>query len=413
MTPPEPSRLLSDVLEEACVLIVDDELANVALLERMLRQVGVPKIHGESDPRRAVARCREVEADVVLLDLHMPGHDGFAVMADLAAALPEDAFLPVLVLTADSTTAVRDRALQAGATDFLTKPLDRMEVILRVRNLLQTRALYLDAQKRNTRLRTELDRREAAERRREQQQRERIARIDEVLRRHAFSMVFQPIAALATGEVVGAEALARFTAEPKRPPNEWFDDATAVGRGRDLELGAVQAALAGLDQLPQDVFLALNISPETAISRELADVLRHAPPERIVVELTEHTRVDDYASLLAGLQPLRDGGFRIAVDDAGAGYAGLRHVLQLNPDMLKLDIDLIRDIDVDPVKRALSAALVTFALETGAAIIAEGIETSTELATLSGLGVKWGQGYHLARPAPLPLPDSPLDALST
>ena len=408
----DPTMLLADVLEGACVLIVDDEQTNVALLERMLRQVGVAEIHGTNDPQLAVERCREVGADLVLLDLHMPRHDGFAVMAELADSLPEDAFVPVLVLTADSTTEIRDRALQAGASDFLTKPLDRMEVILRVRNLLQTRALYLDVQQRNARLRAELDRREAEEWRLEQERRDRLARIDEVLRRRGYTMVFQPIAGLASGEIVGAEALARFTDEPYRPPNEWFDEASTVGRSQELEIAAVTAAVASLDELPEGVFLALNLSPETAVRPELAEALREVPPERIVVELTEHTRVDDYAPLLAGLEPLREGGFRIAVDDAGAGYAGLRHVLRLQPDMLKLDIDLIRGIDVDPVKRALSAALVRFAHETGAVIIAEGIETAAELETLRSLGVEWGQGYHLARPASLPLPHSPLRALT-
>lgn len=399
---PTPS-LLGDVLDTACVVIVDDEQANVTLLERMLRSVGVPNIHGVTDPHQAVQRCREVAADLILLDLHMPGRDGFAILADLEATLPPDTFLPVLVLTADSDSAVRDRALHAGATDFLTKPLDRIEVILRVRNLLQTRALYVDVQTRNATLAAELDRRQALERRAEKEHATRQARIDNMLARRDFTMVFQPIADLNTGDIVGAEALARFTAQPHRPPNEWFAEADAVGSSQQLEVAAVAMAVEQLHQMPPQAFLAVNVSPETAISPELTGLLERIPPDRLVLELTEHNRVNDYAGLLDGLAALRSRGFRVAVDDAGAGYAGLHHVLRLNPELLKLDIHLIQAIDQDPAKRALSTALVAFAHETGATIIAEGIESAAELHTLRTLGIRWGQGFHLARPQALPL----------
>jgi EAL domain-containing protein (putative c-di-GMP-specific phosphodiesterase class I) len=123
-----------------------------------------------------------------------------------------------------------------------------------------------------------------------------------------------------------------------------------------------------------------------------------------VVELTEHSRVEDYDALLGALDALREGGVRIAVDDAGAGYAGLQHILRLHPEILKLDTALTPGIDNDPVRRALAASLLTFADEIGAVIVAEGIETPQELDTLRSLGIPWGQGYHLARPGALPLP---------
>jgi EAL domain-containing protein (putative c-di-GMP-specific phosphodiesterase class I)/FixJ family two-component response regulator len=396
--------LLADVLDTARVVIVDDEPANVTLLERMLQSVGVPELHGVTDPRAAVRRCLDVNADLLLLDLHMPGHDGFAVLEELQTALPADSFLPVLVLTADVTTKVRDRALHAGATDFLTKPLDRIEVILRVRNLLQTRALYIDVQTRNATLTAELAHRRAEEHRAEQEHQAKQARIDAMLEHGTYHMVFQPVIDLATGHTVGAEALARFTSQPPRPPNEWFDEAHLVGRNLELEIAAVAAALDQFDQLPPEAFLAVNISPEAATSPQLAAVLQAVPPGRVVLELTEHTRIDDYAGLLSALAPLRAKGVRIAVDDAGAGYAGLHHVLRLEPDLVKLDIALIQDIDRDPAKRALATALVAFASETDATIVAEGIETADELATLQRLGITCGQGYHIARPGPLPLP---------
>jgi EAL domain-containing protein (putative c-di-GMP-specific phosphodiesterase class I) len=123
--------------------------------------------------------------------------------------------------------------------------------------------------------------------------------------------------------------------------------------------------------------------------------------ERLVVEITEHEPVEDYDALARSLQPLRDLGVRIAIDDAGAGYASLRHTLALAPDMVKVDISLTRSIDIDRGRRAIASALISFADEMDMTIIAEGIETEAELATLLDLGVRYGQGYHLAEPAAL------------
>jgi EAL domain-containing protein (putative c-di-GMP-specific phosphodiesterase class I) len=126
------------------------------------------------------------------------------------------------------------------------------------------------------------------------------------------------------------------------------------------------------------------------------------PEGRVVLEITEHAPVDDYDHLTAALERLRRAGVSVAVDDAGAGFASLQHILRLRPDVIKLDITLVRDINRDPVKRALASSLVTFAGDIGSQITAEGIETPEELAALVDLGVPWGQGYYLGRPGPLP-----------
>lgn len=390
-----------DVLRGAVVVVVDDEPSNVVLLERVLRAAGVEHVHGVSDPRQAVQCCLQVDADLLVLDLNMPVMDGFAVMAALHDDLPADAFLPVLVLTADATTDTRDRALEAGAKDFVTKPFDRTEVTLRVRNLLETQRLYTDVRGHNAALQADLDERVAEDRRREELHRERLRRIDGVLRGDALAMVFQPVVELDTMSVRGMEALARFDVEPRRSPDQWFDEAAMVGRGTELELAAVRAALRHLDRLPPDVFLSLNVSPATALEPVLRQLL-HPESGRVVLELTEHDRIDDYDRLIDALAELRRRGLRVAVDDAGAGYAGLRHILRLRPDIIKLDLDLTRNIDTDPARRALSTAMVSFAREVDATIIAEGIESESELQTVHSLGIGLGQGYHLGRPAPLP-----------
>jgi EAL domain-containing protein (putative c-di-GMP-specific phosphodiesterase class I) len=395
-------RVDEDLLQNACVLVVDDAPANVALLSRLLRSVGVQQVHGVTDSREAVERWLQVRPDLVLLDLQMPHLDGFQVMASLRAAAPDGVFVPILVLTADTTSTTRDRALSAGANDFLTKPFDRTEVVLRVRNLLQTRSLYADVQRHNAALTAELERHADQERRLAAEHRALTAALDAVLNDGRLSMVFQPIVDLEGSRLVGLEALARFAGDPPRPPNEWFEDAGRVGRSVDLEIAAIAAALQELDQLPAEVFLSVNASPATAMSPQLERLLDRFSGQRIVLELTEHSPVDDYDALLAALGELRRRGIRIAVDDTGAGYAGLQHLLRVRPEIVKLDVALTRGIDADPARRALATGLVAFARELDAVVVAEGIETAAELETLRALEIGWGQGYHLARPASLP-----------
>ena len=391
-----------DVLADSTVLVVDDDASNVALLELVLRDAGVTAVYGLTDARAVVSRCLELRPDLLLLDLHMPHMDGCAVLAALQAALPVDTFLPVLVLTADSSAAARKDALDAGAKDFLTKPFDHVETVLRVRNLLETGALYRSVQGHSARLQAQLDERNEQEQRLSSERLLRRERIERVLRDGTLSMVFQPILDLRDGRLVGAEALARFDCEPRRPPNEWFAEAADVGLGPELELAAVDAAVRHLDRVPAHAFMSVNVSAAAAMRPELREVLAGVSGSRLVLELTEHTRIEDYEPLLSALYLHRRRGVRIAVDDTGAGYSGLQHILRLRPDMIKLDLDLTRGIHTDPARRALAGSLKTFAEEIGAVVVAEGIEVRAELVTLQALGVPWGQGYHLGRPTALP-----------
>ncbi len=141
--------MFEDEYLDAKVLIVDDEPANVRLLERILQREGFREIESTTDPRQFLARYASRRPDILLLDLHMPGLDGFAVMEQLKGRIPENDFVPILVLTADITPQARQRALAAGAKDFLTKPVDPVEVVLRIKNLLQTRYYYRQLQGQN------------------------------------------------------------------------------------------------------------------------------------------------------------------------------------------------------------------------------------------------------------------------
>jgi EAL domain-containing protein (putative c-di-GMP-specific phosphodiesterase class I) len=392
-----------ELLASARVLVVDDVLGNVVLLERLLRSAGVREIRSLTDPRRVTALCAIWQPDLVLLDLHMPYMDGVAVLKALQETLPAESFVPVLMLTADSTSHAMELALAAGAKDFLAKPINRTEVLLRVENLIETRSRYKRVQHHRAELQATLDRKLADERTVLEQARLRRAEIEWALAGDVVRMVFQPVVDIDHDEVVGVEALARFDTHPVQPPNFWFDQAAQVGLGLQLELLAVERALAHIDLLEPHQFMSVNVSPATAITDELRETLAGAPGRRVVLELTEHVKVTDYEALWPAFDELRAQGVRIAVDDAGAGYSGLQHILRLQPDVVKLDHDLTSNIEADPARRALGSAMARFAQDIGAALVAEGIESSAALDTLRDLGVPWGQGYHLAEPGPLPL----------
>lgn len=210
--------------------------------------------------------------------------------------------------------------------------------------------------------------------------------------------VFQPIVELATGREVGVEGLSRFPGEGGGRPDAVFSDAANVGLCEDLELRCAARVLEVLPRLPEGMYVGVNLSPATLISPRLDALLPPSIARRVVLEITEMSEVDDYDALTARLVMLRARGARLAVDDAGAGFASLRHILRLGPDHIKLDISLTRGIDGSRAHQTLASAMLMFARETSAELIAEGIETEAELATLRALGVHYGQGYLLGRP---------------
>jgi EAL domain-containing protein (putative c-di-GMP-specific phosphodiesterase class I) len=209
--------------------------------------------------------------------------------------------------------------------------------------------------------------------------------------------VFQPVVSLATGQVAGYEALARFPHPPARRPDEWFAVAQLVGFGPDLEARAVRAAIEPPGR-PAGTFLSFNMSASALMSDEALAALPHDLSD-IVIEITENERVGDDERLPERLEPLRRRGARIAVDDAGAGYSGFQQVMRIQPDIIKLDRSLVANVDSDPAKAALIDSFVRFARRTGACVCAEGIETPEELRVLADLDVTYGQGFGLARPA--------------
>ncbi len=543
---------------ESRIYVADDEPANVALLEAILGRAGYTSINAFPDGQALLDAIAEREPDLILLDLRMPVVDGMSVLKRLPATLGSDHYLPVLVLTADATRASRDQALSSGAHDYLTKPFDAAEVLLRVRNLLETRRLHEELRRRNVDLVVQVDTTTQALAHREQEWAQQAAALshlevresaeataqavcdelsgmpgltgvlvvaidaagqavplardesvdirvrvnspipaaltvgwaerigagpwvgpyetgfgsslrrvatspltamaivpmrtstvmlgaivvctevpdgvpflaarlptlesfgavasallapsmvsrqrrgevrgdlEAVLADGAFQPVFQPVIDLASGNIVGHEALTRFHDGTR--PDRRFADADAVGLGLDLEAACLSAAIAASSKLPEGGWLSLNVSPALLLEQDSLRKCLHAHRGPVVLEVTEHVAIENYAAISDAVASI-GADVRLAVDDAGAGFASFRHILELRPDYVKLDIGLVRGIDHDDVRQALVAGIVYFSKKSGCRLIAEGIETPGERDQLRSLGVDLGQGYLLGRPA--------------
>lgn len=225
--------------------------------------------------------------------------------------------------------------------------------------------------------------------------------IDEILTGRGVRTVFQPIVDIEHGHVVGYEALSRFDSPIEATPDRWFAEAATRGLAGRLEAVTLARALGARADLPPGCFLSVNVGPEALAGAEVQDVLRsEVDLEGIVIELTEHTQVDSYPHLLGMLDRCRNQGAFIAIDDAGAGYAGLQHIMAVRPSILKLDRSLIAELDRDDVKRSLVEMLAGLAHRMGARVVAEGVERLDELGALQSIGVSLAQGFYFAIPTP-------------
>ncbi len=291
--------------------------------------------------------------------------------------------------------------VRAGAVGYVGKDQPAEEVL---------RAIHRSAEGRASLVVDRLG--EVAERLVEQQtrdvvhvaERSRVSadRIEEAIRGDVIHMVFQPVVDLNDGRILGVEALSRFLTKPRRSPETWFAEAAAHGLLARLELATATQALGHLDDIPEGVYLSVNVSPETLRGSRLAELLRSITAQRVVIELTERSPIEDYEEANARLAELRALGCRLAIDDVGKGFSGLAHVVELSPDVLKLDRSLVNGVDADEHRSALIARLSSYADQVGMEVVAEGIETVGELETLRGLGPGAGQGSLLGRPGPIP-----------
>ncbi|MFM2079001.1 MAG: hypothetical protein RJA49_2891 [Actinomycetota bacterium] len=219
------------------------------------------------------------------------------------------------------------------------------------------------------------------------------AEIADIIEHERFHVIFEPVVHLPTGIPVGFEALTRF--DDGQRPDTRFAVAHGVGLGTELEAACAAVALREAVQLPADVWVSVNFSPTSIVEGRAAAVVRSSI-RRVIIEITEHNAIENYAAVRWGIEQCGD--VLVAVDDAGAGFASLRHILELQPDIIKLDLALVRDIDVDPARQALAAGLRHFAVLTGTTLVAEGVETEAEAAAIQELGVELAQGYLFDAP---------------
>ena len=382
------------------VMIADDDPAVRGLLAELVRSEPAFELVGAvADATEAIAFAAAEQPDVVLLDVRMPGGGGLAAAKGIARRSRGS---KMIALSGQGDRATVLEMLQAGVMSYLVKGGTTDEIVETIKRAAdggsslssEVTGEIIDELNGQLSVQARAQGRHAARKKRIQQAIE-----DE----GALEMVFQPIVALHGRKVVGREALARFKGPPQRTPDVWFAEATEVGLAVELELAAVREAFEAFRDFPRGVYLSVNVSPTTLMNAGFRKLVSQMEGGRLVAEVTEHARIEDYGHLAGAVDELRAFGMRLAVDDAGAGFASLRHILNLNPELIKLDLTLIRDIHLDRSKQALAAALISFAEKSGAAIIAEGIETAAELKALVGLGVGYGQGYLLGRPAPLPL----------
>lgn len=378
------------------VLIADDEPAlRGAIAELLAHEDGLVLVGEAGDADQAIELAVARRPDVALVDVRMPAGGGPRAAREIMRVSPHTRVIALSALEDRSTVL---EMLRAGAVGFLVKGTASEDLLLSIERVFDGGASLSDevldgiVQELSSQLRREEIERE--------QRSARRGEIGRFLSGEGVSMVFQPILDLRSRAIVGMEALARFRSLPLRPPNAWFAEAVEHELGVPLELVAIRKAMLALPDVPEDAYLSVNCSHRAAASPALAALIgEHAP--RMVLEITEHEAIEDYEALATALGSLRERGIRVAIDDAGAGFASLRHALMLRPDIVKIDISITRDIDRDRAKRALASALVSFAGEMEMAIVAEGIETAEELETLVQLGVPFGQGFFLAEPEPL------------
>ena len=380
------------------VAVVDDgEVVREAIVHLLAGEPDIDVAWTAGDPDEAIARADRDTPDVVLIDVRMPAGGGARATREILRAHP--AVRVVAVSAYGERTTVMEM-LRAGAVGYVLKGSPAEEILAAVAAAAQGGTPLSPqisgevVQELAGRLR-----RDASD---EQRTREIVARVRAALEDpDVLTVVFQPVFDIRSMRIVGVEALSRFGADPATPPDVWFAEAEAVGRRQELEMAALGRAFDVLVDLPSALFFSVNASPETILGDEFRALIGMTTGKRLVVEITEHAEVEDYDAIARVTEEIRKSGGRLAVDDVGAGFASLRHMLRLSPDVIKIDRSLTSGVDRDTGARALSRALIAFAAAIDGTVVAEGIERQEELETLRDLGVGFGQGHYLARPMPM------------
>ena len=363
------------------VLVAEDEkTVRSALAELVRSEEGLELAGTAADADEAIELIERDRPDVALVDVKMPGGGGPRVARTISQSCPGTR---IVALSAYEDRSSVFQMLRAGAVSYLVKGTPLAEIVETIHRAARGQAV-LSAEVTSEvvhALAGQLELQEGTKERRQGQ----VDEIRAALAPGVLKIVFQPIVELEDGRTIGYEALARFDTFPSRPPDLWLAEAASVGLRIDVERAALELALERLPDIPEGQFLSVNLSPETLLTTSALDALG-ADPARTIVEITEHAQIEDYEVLNQALLELRSAGLRLAIDDAGAGYSSLRHVIETSPDMIKLDPTLTRRIEIDRGQRALASALISFAREMNQVVVAEGIEVVSAVAVLTALG---------------------------
>ncbi len=372
----------------------DDERVRSAMTELIDADAHFEVVAAAGDAQAAIEVGRQWQPDIMLLDVGLPKGSGVRAVHELAVLSPQTR---VVALSGYADRKHVMQMLDAGAIGYLVKSphldlLGSLRAVTRGHSVLSSEVTGHLLEERANMART--------------MRGPRLLEHEEIrstIDARSFAIAFQPIFSLRTGVAVGVEALARLSPGRGLSPDMWFAEARAAGLGVELELTVMSSALAIAHRRPEGLFLSVNASPGLVVDPGFLELVRRSgEAQQLVVEITEHDAVKDYAALQETLVQARQLGVMVAVDDVGAGYANFRHVLTLRPDLIKLDVALTAEIDADPSRRALAAGIVATARELGATVVAEGIETREQFDCLTAIGVEFGQGFFLARPGPLP-----------
>jgi EAL domain-containing protein (putative c-di-GMP-specific phosphodiesterase class I) len=380
------------------VLIADDDPEVLELLTRVIDDdPSMEVVASASGADEAIDLATQHRPDVAVLDVRMPGGGGPRAARAIRRQSPDTDIVAFSTFEAPESVV---GMLEAGACGYVSKS-DAPEIARAIRRCREGETAL------SARIRDRVAESLAGKVGRTTgtpvgSRRERIFRF---IDGEDLDIVFQPIVDLHDGTIVAVEALSRFMTPSPRSPDAWFREAREVGLGVELEIAAARLALRALPRLPWSVSLSLNFSPAALASDEFTALMGHHPVDRLVVEVTEQTD-GSVAMLQDALAPWRWGGLLVAVDDTGAGYSTLGRIVQLQPDLIKLDIALTRGVETDPGRQVLIEKLQEYATSVGATLVAEGVETDDQIVRLRALGVRLGQGFRLGRPGPLPAPSA-------
>ena len=370
----------------ARVLVIDDEPLMRKLLGRLLTSAGYEVVVTDGGAE-AIELLWHSTFDVVVSDVNMPGVDGIEVLRFVRERDPD---LPVILVTACASTDTAIGAVQHHATAYMTKPIDSKRLQEEVAQALTMHKL--------ARVRREahalLTKRDATA------DTTLVATFERAL--SGVFMAYQPIVCFSKREVFGYEALVRSSEKELPHPGALFGAADKLDRSRDLGRVIRRKSIEPFAKSDPTMRLFLNLHAQDLLDDTLFDqesaLARMA--HRVVLEITERAQLESVMDVNVRIARLRELGFKVAIDDIGAGYSGLTSFALLKPDMVKLDMALVRDIDKDPVKRRLASLVIQLCKDLNIEVVGEGVETRNERDVLLELGCDLLQGYLFGRPSP-------------